>query len=67
MSSMHIVGTIQIVEALSRDAAAEVETVSAATKEQSASMQEIAVASNLLATLAEELQTEVSRFQRFQV
>ena len=63
MNSQHIVNAIQVVETLSRDAMAEAETVSAATQEQSASMQEIAASSHALATLAEELQTEVARFQ----
>ena len=63
MSSMHIVGTIQIVEALSRDAAAEVETVSAATQEQSAGMDEIANSSNSLSELAQKLQEATTRFK----
>jgi methyl-accepting chemotaxis protein len=63
MNSQQIVEAIQVVETLSRDAAAEAETVSAATQEQSASMQEIAASSHALATLSEELQSEVARFQ----
>lgn len=54
---VHTIGT------LSKNAAEEAETVSAATEEQSASVQEIANASRSLARMAEELQTNIEKFQ----
>ena len=62
VGSQRIVVSIREVENLSRDAAAEAQTVSAATEEQSASMQEIAAASQTLAKLAVELQAAVAKF-----
>ena len=58
-----IVGHIRVISDTSRDAAEEAETVSAATEEQSASIQEIANASNSLAKMAGELQQEVQKFR----
>jgi methyl-accepting chemotaxis protein len=48
---------------LSKKSAEEAESVSAATEEQLASMEEISTSSRALATLAQELQTAVSRFR----
>ena len=58
-----IVGHIQTIEGSSRSAAEDAETVSAATEEQTASVQEIANASNSLAKMAGELQAQVRKFK----
>jgi len=63
IGSQRIVGSIKEVESVSRDSAAEAQTVSAATEEQSASMEEIAAASQALAKLAIDLQAVVSKFR----
>lgn len=63
LGSQRIVGSIKEVETISRDAAAEAQTVSAATEEQSASNQEIASASNALAKLATDLQAAMTKFR----
>ena len=63
VGSQRIVTSIREVENVSRDAAAEAQTVSAATEEQSASMEEIAAASQTLAKLAVELQSAVAQFR----
>lgn len=63
IGSQRIVGSIKEVESISRDSAAEAQTVSAATEEQSASMEEIASASQALAQLATELQGALSKFR----
>ncbi len=51
------------IQLLSRTASDEAQNVSAATEEQSASMNEISTASRSLATLAQDLQTEISKFK----
>ena len=58
-----IVEHVDTIAASSQKAAEEAETVSAATEEQTASVQEIANASKSLAEMATELQNEVSRFK----
>ncbi len=63
VGSQRIVGAIKDVERISRDAAAETQTVSAATEEQSASMEEIAAASQALAKLATDLQSTMTKFR----
>ena len=63
IGSQRIVGSIKEVESVSRDSAAEAQTVSAATEEQSASMEEIAASSQALAKLAVDLQAAVSQFR----
>ena len=63
VGSQHIVSSIKQVETVSRDSAAEAQTVSAATEEQSASMEEIAASSQALAKLAMDLQAAVSKFR----
>jgi methyl-accepting chemotaxis protein len=63
VGSRRIVSSIKEVEHLSRDAAAEAQTVSAATEEQSASMEEIAASSQTLAKLAMDLQVAVAKFR----
>lgn len=55
--------SIRDIERISSKNAADSQSVSAATEEQSAAMQEIASASHNLATLAADLQTEVSKFK----
>jgi len=60
--SQQIVGSVKLIDNLSKTAAGEAETVSAATEEQSAAMEEIASASRTLATLASELQSAVNKF-----
>ncbi|WP_346352966.1 methyl-accepting chemotaxis protein [Azotosporobacter soli] len=61
--SQQIVGSVNQIDELSKHGAQGAQTVSAATEEQSASMQEIAAASQALAHLAMDLRTEVSKFQ----
>lgn len=63
VGSQRIVTSIKEVESVSRDSAAEAQTVSAATEEQSASMEEIAASSQALAKLAMDLQGAVSKFR----
>jgi methyl-accepting chemotaxis protein len=63
VGSQRIVSSIKEVETVSRDSAAEAQTVSAATEEQSASMEEIAASSQALAKLATDLQVAVSKFR----
>ena len=53
----------QNIQVLSRTASDEAQNVSAATEEQSASMNEISTASRSLATLAQDLQSEISKFK----
>ena len=61
--TQRIVGSIREVESISRDSAAESQTVSAATEEQTASMEEIASSSQVLAQLATNLQSSLMKFQ----
>jgi len=63
VGSQRIVSSITEVETVSRDSAAEAQTVSAATEEQSASMEEIAASSQALAKLAMDMQGAVSKFR----
>ena len=63
VGSQRIVSSIKEVESVSRDSAAEAQTVSAATEEQAASMEEIASASQALAQLATELQSALAKFR----
>ena len=60
--SQQIVGSVRKIDDLSKKSAGESQSVSAATEEQLASMQEIAAASRALAQLSQELQKEVSKF-----
>lgn len=61
--SEQIVRSVKEIEDLGRGAAAEAQTVSAATEEQSASMEEIASSSQTLAQMAQELQHNVAKFR----
>ena len=61
--SQEIVSSIQEIDKISRGAAGQPQTVSAATEEQSASMEEIASASHYLTEMAEKLQTIVLKFK----
>jgi methyl-accepting chemotaxis protein len=61
--SQQIVASIKCIEKISHDAAAQLQSVSAATEEQSASTEEIASSSQSLATLAGDLQGAVSKFR----
>jgi methyl-accepting chemotaxis protein len=61
--SERIVGAVTQIDEASKKAAEEAQTVSATTEEQSASMEEIASASQFLAQLARELQEAVSKFR----
>lgn len=54
--------SIQEIDTASKHAAAESQTVSAATEEQSASMEEIASSSQSLAMLATDLQAAIEKF-----
>lgn len=63
VNSTQIVNEVDAIEQISRDTAAETETVSAATEQQSASLEEIAGASQSLAHLAEQLQTALQHFK----
>lgn len=61
--SQQIVSSVQGIDKVSKDIAAQTQTVSAATEEQAAAMEEIASSSQALAKLAEDLQTETSKFR----
>lgn len=61
--SQQIVGSVNKIDILSKQATGEAQTVSAATEEQSASMEEIASSSQSLATLATDLREAVSKFR----
>ena len=52
-----------VINDLSKKAADEAQTVSAATEEQAASMEEIASSSQNLAEMAQSLQQNISKFQ----
>lgn len=62
-SSRQIVGSMKQFDVLSKKASGEAQAVSAATEEQSASMEEIASSSQSLAHLAIDLRGAVSKFQ----
>lgn len=62
-ASRQIVGSIATVSQLNEKSADEAQTVSAATEEQLASMEEIASSSQALARLAQELQNAVNEFR----
>lgn len=62
-SSGKIVESVETVKQYSNKSMEESQTVSAASEEQSASMQEIASSSHSLAVLAQDLQTNISKFQ----
>jgi methyl-accepting chemotaxis protein len=61
--SEQIVISVKKIDDLSKKSAGETQSVSAATEEQLASMEEIATASRSLATLAGDLQTAVNTFR----
>ena len=58
-----VAGTIHSIEQLSQENSDEAQSISAATEEQVASMEEISTASQALATMASELQGEISKFK----
>jgi len=60
--SQQIVVSVQDIDRISNGAAAQTQTVSAATEEQSVSMEEIAASSQALAKMAEELQGAIRKF-----
>jgi methyl-accepting chemotaxis protein len=62
-NSQEIVSTIQEIDKVTKDTAEQAQTASAATEEQSASMEEIASSSNSLAKLAEELRDAILQFK----
>lgn len=57
------VTSVHIIDKISRNTAAESQSVSAATEEQSASMEKIASSSEALAKLAQDLQEAVNHFR----
>ena len=61
-SSQMLMSSIHEIDNVSKENAAETQTVSAATEEQSASMEEIASSSQSLAKMAQDLQETVSKF-----
>jgi methyl-accepting chemotaxis protein len=63
LGSQQIVHSVQQIDELSKKASGEAQTVSTATEEQSASMEEIASSSQALAHLAMDLRESVSKFQ----
>ncbi|HWR06253.1 methyl-accepting chemotaxis protein [Sporomusa sp.] len=63
IGSQKIVSSVTRIDSLSKKAAGEAQTVSAATEEQSATMEEIASSSQSLAHLATDLQEAVRRFR----
>lgn len=60
--SEQIVNSVKSVDKETKRVTSETQSVSAATQEQSAAMEEIAASSQALAKMAQDLQTEVSRF-----
>lgn len=62
IGSQQIVGVVVRIDKVSKKVVGEAQTVSAATEEQSASMEEIAVSSQSLAKLAMDLREAVSKF-----
>ena len=63
VGSQQIVGSVNKIDKLSKDAAGQAQNVSAATEEQSASMEEIASSSQALAKLAGDLQEMINQFR----
>lgn len=61
--SQQVVGSVRKIDEYSKKSAGEAQSVSAATEEQLASMEEISTSSRALASLAQELQTSVSKFR----
>ncbi len=61
--SAGLVAATRVIEKSSQTASDEIEHVSAATEEQSASMIEISMASQALAALAEDLATSIRSFR----
>ena len=61
--SQQIAGAVREIDSLSKKSASEAQSVSAAAEQQLATMEEIASSSQVLAKLAQELQTEVDRFR----
>lgn len=61
--SQQVVASIGKIDILSQKSAGDAQNVSAATEEQSASMQEIASSSNALSNLAQDLQAVVAKFR----
>jgi methyl-accepting chemotaxis protein len=61
--SQHIVDSVHDIDGISKAAASQAQTVSAATEEQSATMEEIAASSQVLSKMAEELMGAVSNFK----
>ncbi|MBP2667515.1 MAG: mcpA 6, partial [Firmicutes bacterium] len=61
--SQQIVGSVKKIDELSKKSAGEAQSVSAATEEQLASMEEISSSSRALATLAQDLQSAVAKFR----
>jgi|GEM_PF-2867304 methyl-accepting chemotaxis protein len=62
IGSQQIVGSVSRIDDLSKTTTEESQTVSAATQEQSVSMEEIASSSQSLANLAMDLREVVSKF-----
>ncbi|WP_026893510.1 methyl-accepting chemotaxis protein [Clostridiisalibacter paucivorans] len=61
--SQHIMDSAESIESTSKRVAGEIQNVSAATEEQTASMEEISSACESLAQLAQNLQSEISKFK----
>lgn len=61
--SQQIVGSVKKIDSLGKKSADEAQSVSSAAEEQLASMEEIASSSQALAKLAQDLQTEVTKFK----
>lgn len=61
--SQQIVDSVRHIDEISKNAAGHTQTVAAAAQEQSASMEEIVASSESLATMAQELENEVTRFK----
>lgn len=62
-SNQRIVSSINEINVISSHAASESQTVSAATEEQSASMEEVASASQGLSKMAEKLRDNIAKFK----
>jgi methyl-accepting chemotaxis protein len=61
--TQQIVNSVKEIDSLTKTGGGEMQTVSAATEEQSASIEEIASSSQALAKLAQDLQAAVNKFR----
>jgi methyl-accepting chemotaxis protein len=63
VGSQNLVSSVQRIDKIGKDSAAQSQTVSATTQEQTAAMEEIASSSRALASTSQELQEAIARFR----